>query len=79
MLFRIDVYFIEYLLAVEVDEKGHTDRDLTLRRKDKKHQKKNLVVNLSELIQLKKAMMQTMKLVEYEHLSVNLKTNNQKS
>ena len=37
MLFRIDVYFIEYLLAVEVDEKGHTDRDLTLRRKDKKH------------------------------------------
>ena len=79
MLFRIDVYFIEYLLAVEVDEKGHTDRDLTLRRKDKKHQKKNLVVNLSELIRLKKAMMQTMKLVEYEHLSVNLKTNNQKS
>ena len=26
ILFRIDVYFTEYLLAVEVDEKGHTDR-----------------------------------------------------
>ena len=28
ILFRIDVYFTEYLLAVEVNEKGHTDRDL---------------------------------------------------
>ena len=25
--FRIDVYFIEYFLAVEIDEKSHTDRD----------------------------------------------------
>ena len=28
ILFTIDVYFTEYLLAVETDEKGHTDRDL---------------------------------------------------
>ena len=28
MLFRIDVYFTEYLLALEIDEKGHTYRDL---------------------------------------------------
>ena len=28
MLFRIDVYFTEYLSSVEIDEKGHTDRDL---------------------------------------------------
>ena len=27
-LFRIDVYFNRLLLAVEIDEKGHTDRDL---------------------------------------------------
>ena len=27
LLFRIDVYFSQYLLAVEIDEKGHTDRD----------------------------------------------------
>ena len=39
ILFRIDVYFIEYLLAVKIDEKDHTDRDLFLRRKDKRHQK----------------------------------------
>ena len=26
--FKINVYFSEYNLAVEVDEKGHTDRDL---------------------------------------------------
>ena len=25
ILIRIDVYFSEYLLAVEIDEKGHTD------------------------------------------------------
>ena len=28
ILFRIDVYFTEYFLAVEIDEKGHTDRGL---------------------------------------------------
>ena len=28
MLFRIDIYFTEYSLAAEIDEKGHTDRDL---------------------------------------------------
>ena len=28
ILFRIDVYFNKFLLAVEIDEKGHTDRDL---------------------------------------------------
>ena len=39
----------------------------------------NLVVNLLELMRVKKAMIQTMKLVEYKHLSVNLKTNNEKN
>ena len=33
ILFRIDVYFTEYLLAVEIDEKGHTDRDLIFEEK----------------------------------------------
>ena len=28
ILFRIDVYFTEYSLAVKIDEKGHTDRYL---------------------------------------------------
>ena len=36
ILFRIDVYFTEYLLAVEIDEKGHTDRDLIFEEKRQK-------------------------------------------
>ena len=36
ILFRIDVYFDEFLLAVEIDEKGHTDRDPTFEKKKKK-------------------------------------------
>ena len=28
ILFRIDIYFTKCCLAVEIDEKGHTDRDL---------------------------------------------------
>ena len=33
MLFRNDVCFTEYLLAVKVDEKGHTNRDFIFERK----------------------------------------------
>ena len=33
ILFRTYVYFFECLLAVEIDEKGHTDRDLTFEEK----------------------------------------------
>ena len=76
IIFRTDVYFTEYLLAVRIGEKNKLAEVLFLRRKDKKHQKRNLVVNLLELIRVKKAMMKTMKPVEYKHLSVNLKTDN---
>ena len=44
--FRIDVYFTEYLLAVEIDDKSSTDRDLIFERKRQKSLEKNLVVNL---------------------------------
>ena len=40
ILSRIDIYFSECFLAVEIDEKGHTDETLFLKKKDKKHQKK---------------------------------------
>ena len=33
ILFRIDIYFTKYFLAVEIDEKGHTDRDLFFEKK----------------------------------------------
>ena len=36
MLFRIDVYFHKFLLAVEIDEKRHTDRDLIFEEKTQK-------------------------------------------
>ena len=36
ILFRIDIYFTEYFLAVEIDEKGHTDRDLIFEEKRQK-------------------------------------------
>ena len=36
ILFRIDVYFNKFLLAVEIDEKGHTDRNLIFEEKRQK-------------------------------------------
>ena len=77
-MFRIDIYFTEYFLAVEIDEKGHTDRNLIFEEKKQKALEKNLTVNLLELILVKKIMMQTMKLVEYKLLSVNLKIKRKK-
>ena len=35
-IFRIDVYFTEYLLAIKIDEKGHTDRYLIFEEKIQK-------------------------------------------
>ena len=78
ILFRIDIYFTEYSLAVEIDEKGHTDRSLIFekkKKKQKKHQKEHLIVNLLELILVEKIMVQTMKLVEYKYLLVSFKKN----
>ena len=42
ILFRIDVYFTKYSLAVEIDEKGHTDRDLIFEEKRQKALEKKL-------------------------------------
>ena len=36
ILFRIDIYFSECFLAVEIDEKGHTDRDIIFEEKRQK-------------------------------------------
>ena len=48
ILSRIDVYFSEYPLAVEIDEKGHTDKDFIFEEKRQKTLEKNLVVTLLE-------------------------------
>ena len=42
ILFRIDVYFFEYLLAVEIDEKRDTDRDLLFEEKRQEALEKKL-------------------------------------
>ena len=52
ILFRIDIYFSECSLAVEIDEKGHTDRDLIFEEKRQKPFEKNLVLNLLGLMQV---------------------------
>ena len=33
IFFRIDIYFSECFLEVEIDEKGHTDRDIIFEEK----------------------------------------------
>ena len=35
--YRIDLYFRDCKLAIEVDEKGHKDRNIDLEINDKKH------------------------------------------
>ena len=42
ILFRIDIYFTEYFLAVEIDEKGHTDRNHIFVEKRQKALEKKL-------------------------------------
>ena len=56
ILFRIDIYFSECFLAVEIDEKGNTDRDLIFEKKRQKALEKNLVVNSLEIIQVMQKM-----------------------
>ena len=41
-MFRIDNYFTKYCLAIEIDEKGHTDRDLIFEEKKQKALEKKL-------------------------------------
>ena len=36
ILLRIDIYFTKYCLAIEIDEKGHTNRDLIFEEKRQK-------------------------------------------
>ena len=42
ILFRIYIYFTEYHLAVETDEKGHTDRDSNFEKLRQEALKKDL-------------------------------------
>ena len=46
ILFRTDVYFTEYLLAVEIDEKNMLAETVFFEKKRQKALEKNFVVNL---------------------------------
>ena len=74
ILFRIGIYFTKRCLAVEIDEKGHTDRELEFEKKRQQALEKKFTVHLLELILVEKILMYIMKLVEYKRLLVNLKT-----
>ena len=62
---KIDLYFLEHKLAIEVDEKGHTDRDVHKEIERQKATEKNLVVNLLESIPTEKIMMSMFNLIIY--------------
>ena len=42
ILFRIDIFFTEYFFAIEIDEKGHTGRDLIFEEKRQETLEKKL-------------------------------------
>ena len=42
ILFRIDIYFSKCFLAVEIEEKGHTDRGIIFEEKRQKKLEKKL-------------------------------------
>ena len=64
--YRIDAYFPKYKLATEVDEQEHKDRDIAEEIQKQKALKKSLIVNLLELIQLKKILIFLLRLVKYK-------------
>ena len=71
---------LNIFLAVEIDEQNHEGRKLIFEKKRQEALKKNLVVNLLELIQVmqKRVMIQIIKLIEYKNLSINLKKKNKR-
>ena len=71
--YRIDLYFHYYKLAIEIDENGHSDRNIEY--EIKKQQNNNLVVNLLELIIPKKTLIFLKLLMKYLDTSNNCLVN----
>ena len=69
------IFILVSVFQQKLMKKGILRETLYLRKKDKKHQKKNLVVNLLELIQVmqKMVMIQIMRLVMYKYLLMSSK------
>ena len=78
----VNIYYLEliFILVSVFQQQKLMKKDilietLFLKKKDKKHQEKNLVVNLLELIQVmqKMVMIQIIRLVMYKHLLMSSK------
>ena len=78
----VNIYYLELIFILvsvfqqqKLMKKDILTETLFLRKKDKKYQKKNLVVNLLELIQVmqKMVMIQIMRLVMYKNSLMSLK------
>ena len=54
--YKIDLHFYDYKLAIEVDEKSDKDRDIHHETERQKATEKNSIVNLLELILIKKTL-----------------------
>ena len=57
ILIRINVYFNKFLLAIELDEKGHPDRDLIFEEKRQEALERKLVKLLESIKIMKKMVM----------------------
>ena len=77
ILLRIVVYFTEYLLAVEIDEKKLVDRDLIFEEKWQKAIEKKLGYKFIRTYTGKKGYDTDYEASRTQTLSVNLKTDNQ--
>ena len=71
ILFRIDIYFTKYCLAVEIDEKVNTNRDLEFEKKRQEVLKEKLNCTF---IRINTSRENFDVDYEYKYLSVNLKT-----
>ena len=75
MLFRINIYFSECILAVEITEKWLTDREFIFEKRQETLEKKLgckfIRINTSNA---KKVMISIMRLVMYNHLLMSSKT-----
>ena len=69
--YYIDLYFLDTDFAIEIAEQGHQNRDINQEVERQKAIEKDLIVNFSELIQIKKILMSLLKLVKYKITLLN--------
>ena len=65
LTYKIDLYFSEHRLAIEIDEKGHNDRNIGCEIERPKTIEKNLIVSLLELILMENILLYILKLARY--------------